>query len=421
MAKSIHRGVRVFCGLLLSVSFALTPTAHASAQSPPGEEVIFEDDFNSENGGHDRGVWTDFQKWDVTRPSVDLIGNGGYDIYPGNGIYVDLAGFTNSGGQLTTRASFDLVPGTYVLEFDLGRNWDGTRFPLIVSLGSAYSEQFDETILLAFKRVSRTIVVNAQTNAHLVFDQTGTSNSGHVIDNVKLTRRAGAANHPPIANAGPDVTVNAVGTTATVALNGSASFDPDGDPLFYEWSVAAGSGIVLSNVDQALASGVFPVGEHVVTLTVADGKGGVATDTVTIKVIDATPPVAKATTNLASLWPPNNKMVPVTIFVQAADECTTPAQLFVSCSVSSNQPDNTSGDASLVGDVNGQDGYTAPVPVALTNLGGGLYAATINLRAERIGGIKAGRTYSINVQAIDLYGNVGYASTTVVVPHDKRN
>lgn len=34
---------------------------------------------------------------------------------------------------------------------------------------------------------------------------------------------------------------------------------------------------------------------------------------------------------------------------------------------------------------------------------------------------RLGRVYSINVLAVDPTGNVGRASTTVVVPHDKRN
>jgi hypothetical protein len=47
---------------------------------------------------------------------------------------------------------------------------------------------------------------------------------------------------PPIANAGPDQIVSA-GTT--VFLDGSASYDPDGNPLTYKWS--SSNGIVLSS------------------------------------------------------------------------------------------------------------------------------------------------------------------------------
>lgn len=44
-------------------------------------------------------------------------------------------------------------------------------------------------------------------------------------------------NHPPAANAGADQTVNG---GSLVTLDGSASFDPDSDPLTYSWLQTAG-------------------------------------------------------------------------------------------------------------------------------------------------------------------------------------
>ena len=86
-------------------------------------------------------------------------------------------------------------------------------------------------------------------------------------------------NTRPIANAGPDRKTSSPGPRGTqVTLNGSGSSDPDGDPLTYLWTGPFGT-----------ASGVSPTvtipgGVHEVKLTVSDGKGGIAMDTVTITV-----------------------------------------------------------------------------------------------------------------------------------------
>jgi hypothetical protein len=91
-------------------------------------------------------------------------------------------------------------------------------------------------------------------------------------------------NQPPIANAGPDQTVERTGSAgAQVPLDGSASSDPDGDTITYEWTWSGGS-----------ASGVNPdvtllMGDTIITLTVSDGKL-TATDEVIITVEDTTPP-----------------------------------------------------------------------------------------------------------------------------------
>jgi hypothetical protein len=232
----------------------------------------------------------------------------------------------------------------------------------------------------------------------------------------------------PVAIAGPNQTVHCTGPDgAIVTLDGSASYDPDGrDDLDYEWSVAEGSGVVLEHPNQAVTAGAFPVGVHEVTLTVYDvdefgvRKGGVGCDSVTIIVVDDEPPVARVTTDVASLWPANGAMLPVNILVEASDVCSAPAALRTVCTVSSSQPDVTNGATNRTGDVNGHDGYSAPVEVTLTNYGNGIYGALVYLRAERDASATTGRTYSISLLVLDAAGNTGEASTTVVVPHDGR-
>jgi hypothetical protein len=93
-------------------------------------------------------------------------------------------------------------------------------------------------------------------------------------------------NQAPVANAGPDQTAACSSPAGTpVTLSGSGS-DQDGDTLSFLWKNAAGN--VVGNT--ATVNLTLPLGTHTFTLTVDDGKGGTASDTVTVTVRDTTPP-----------------------------------------------------------------------------------------------------------------------------------
>lgn len=90
------------------------------------------------------------------------------------------------------------------------------------------------------------------------------------------------ANQPPVANAGADQTVECGSMTH---LDGSASSDPDSDPLTFEWragTMVLGYGATLS-VNLGL-------GTHTLTLTVRDSRDASADDSLTVVVRDSTAP-----------------------------------------------------------------------------------------------------------------------------------
>jgi len=88
-------------------------------------------------------------------------------------------------------------------------------------------------------------------------------------------------NTPPVADAGEDQTAYAgIGGTAQVPLDGSDSYDEDGDELTYTWFID----------DEQIATGAnpaieLPVGEHTIRLIVNDGIEDSEPDEVVIIVI----------------------------------------------------------------------------------------------------------------------------------------
>jgi outer membrane protein OmpA-like peptidoglycan-associated protein len=88
-------------------------------------------------------------------------------------------------------------------------------------------------------------------------------------------------NRPPTVKARCNPCTVEIGKSSTVTADAS---DPDGDPLTYKWS--APTGTLANPADrETLWTAPMQEGPVPVTVTVDDGRGGTATDTVTIQVV----------------------------------------------------------------------------------------------------------------------------------------
>ena len=151
------------------------------------------------------------------------------------------------------------------------------------------------------------------------------------------------------------------------------------------------------------ASGtLLGLGPHTVTCTAADAHGNAAAPaSFVVTVRDTTPPsIASAVPSVASLWPPDHRMVPLTVSVAASD-LVDAAPVCSITDVTSNEPVDGLGD-----------GDTAPD----WTIGSGL---ALSLRAERAGS-GSGRVYTIKLTCTDHAGNTSApTAVTVSVPHNR--
>jgi uncharacterized membrane protein len=216
-------------------------------------------------------------------------------------------------------------------------------------------------------------------------------------------------NVPPNANAGVDMTIT---FGDTVVLDGSASNDPDHGPqsISYLWSfVAIPAGSQLTNGDISGANTESPsfapdvVGTYVLQLMVYDGKDAGFDNVAVTVLIDNTAPTLAPVPDKTILWPPNHRMVDITIWANASDNTGHPVVL--SAVVSSNEPQDGLGDRDTSPD------WTVPMIDQINGI------ITLKLRAERAGRGN-GRIYTVTITVTDASGNSSQANVEITVPHD---
>lgn len=95
-----------------------------------------------------------------------------------------------------------------------------------------------------------------------------------------LRRHVRVGNSVPVADAGPDQ----IGVPAgTIRLDGTGSYDPDGDPITYEWTQLAGPAVSLTGRNTAVATFTAAEGQsYRFRLTVKDPQGAAASAAVAV-------------------------------------------------------------------------------------------------------------------------------------------
>jgi hypothetical protein len=140
-------------------------------------------------------------------------------------------------------------------------------------------------------------------------------------------------------------------------------------------------------------------GQHVVTFFSKDPSGNVESPHAQAVNIDQTAPQLTAAANTTSLWPPNGKLVPVTITGRVTDSLSgvDPSKVSFAVTDSFNQV-QPSGPITLNKD--------------------GTFSFTVLLDAKGKGQDKDGRTYTLVISAKDQAGNLRTTSIIIVAPHD---
>ena len=145
------------------------------------------------------------------------------------------------------------------------------------------------------------------------------------------------------------------------------------------------------------AEGPFGVGEH--EIEIEDAASGEVVCQATLEVVDEHPPQAE--TELIEIWPPNHKMVEVSLeeCIVEIEDCDDDVDARVVW-VTSDEPDNGTGDGNTSDDI------------AIVS------DEVVALRAERSGGGN-GRVYNIGFELVDNQDNTSEGECTVWVPHDQ--
>ncbi len=220
-------------------------------------------------------------------------------------------------------------------------------------------------------------------------------------ESTDTTRDSGELNVFPV---GTDMIINTKVNPASISAptgwTGTVIQIQDGG-LFFEWrrppspqlplqpGQTLSFSITVPTYDEAYLTGHFSAG-------FGDGNDPWYYNGVMEK-LDTTPPTLSIILSPATLWPPNNKLMPVTVTIAVKDDYDPMPDIKLE-SITANETlaANDIQDAQLGGD-----------------------DRSFSLAAKRDGNNMAGRIYTFTYSATDASGNKATASATVTVPHDQ--
>ena len=116
-----------------------------------------------------------------------------------------------------------------------------------------------------------------------------------------------------------------------------------------------------------------------------------------MQLIDQIPPTLSVTLSAATLWPPNDKLVPINATIAVQDDYDPEPEIKL-------------------------ESITASETLAANDIQGAQFGTDdrqFQLKAKRAGTNLAGRIYTVTYSATDGSGNKATASATVTVLHDQ--
>ncbi|HKY31798.1 MAG TPA: metallophosphoesterase [Candidatus Polarisedimenticolia bacterium] len=264
----------------------------------------------------------------------------------------------------------------------------GAVYVVAGSSGQLSSGDLDHPVMIVSLMTLGSVVLDVEGGR---LDASFLSHTGSVRDRFTILKRPDGLPPTAVAAGGGVVECSSPGG-GEVLLDATASSDPDGSIVRYEWIEDAGSpGERLLGTDAVLEA-TLPRGDHAITLRVEDDLGHTGQDEVLVTVRDTAPPELSVGVWPSLLWPPDRKLHQVAAFPQAADLCGAAILELVSI-----QHDEADSGGDVIGADPGENDSRF------------LLRATRSPRGD-------GRVYSILYKAVDESGNTATAGAQVLVP-----